>query len=383
MKLVCSQSDLRSHLSLVSRAVPSRPTHPVLGNVLLKADPQQGKVRLIAFDLSLGIQTSFAAQVTTGGEVTLPAKIINEIVSRLSEGEITITYEPKEQDAEREGVLITLTSTSGRYQLRGMEAEEFPELPVIEEGTTLMLPVEVLGEGLRGALFAASADETKQILTGVHLCTTTDSLEFAATDGHRLAVVETQLETDNQPGEEVAVTIPARGLRELERMLAGHQGEELVKLWFDESQVVFELGEQRLTSRRLEGAYPAYGQLIPQQFERKMSLERKRLLSGLELVAVLADANNSVVKFSLDGEKQELSLSVNAKDVGNAKESMPVEISGDSIDIAFNVKYLMDGLKSLPANEIQMHLNAPTQPVIFTPLGGVKMTYLVMPVQIR
>ena len=381
MKLVCSQSDLRSHLSLVSRAVPSRPTHPVLGNVLLRADPEQGRVRLIAFDLSLGIQTSFAAQVSTGGEVTLPAKIINEIVSRLSEGEITLVYEPEGNDSE--GALITLTSTSGRYQLRGMEAEEFPELPVIEEGTTLMLPVEVLGEGLRGALFAASADETKQILTGVHLCTTTDSLEFAATDGHRLAVVETNLETDNQPGEEVAVTIPARGLRELERMLAGHQGEELVKLWFDESQVVFELGEQRLTSRRLEGAYPAYGQLIPQQFQRQMSLERKRLLSGLELVAVLADANNSVVKFSLDSEKQELSLSVNAKDVGNAKESMPVEISGDSIDIAFNVKYLMDGLKSLPANEIQMHLNAPTQPVIFTPLGGVKMTYLVMPVQIR
>ena len=381
MKLVCSQSDLRSHLSLVSRAVPSRPTHPVLGNVLLRADPEKGKVRLIAFDLSLGIQTSFAAQVTTGGEVTLPAKIINEIVSRLSEGEITLVYEPEGNDSE--GALITLTSTSGRYQLRGMEAEEFPELPVIEEGTTLMLPVEVLGEGLRGALFAASADETKQILTGVHLCTTTDSLEFAATDGHRLAVVETNLETDNQPGEEVAVTIPARGLRELERMLAGHQGEELVKLWFDESQVVFELGEQRLTSRRLEGAYPAYGQLIPQEFQRQMSLERKRLLSGLELVAVLADANNSVVKFSLDSEKQELSLSVNAKDVGNAKESMPVEISGDSIDIAFNVKYLMDGLKSLPANEIQMHLNAPTQPVIFTPLGGVKMTYLVMPVQIR
>lgn len=383
MKLVCSQSDLRSHLSLVSRAVPSRPTHPVLGNVLLRADPEQGRVRLIAFDLSLGIQTSFAAQVTTGGEVTLPAKIINEIVSRLREGEITLAYEPKEQDGDGEGALITLTSTSGRYQLRGMEAEEFPELPVIEEGTTLMLPVDVLGEGLRGALFAASGDETKQILTGVHFCTNTDSLEFAATDGHRLAVVETQLETDNQPGEEVAVTIPARGLRELERMLSGHQGEELVKLWFDESQVVFELGEQRLTSRRLEGAYPAYGQLIPQQFQRQMSLERKRLLSGLELVAVLADANNSVVKFSLDSEKQELSLSVNAKDVGNAKESMAVEISGDSIDIAFNVKYLMDGLKSLPANEIQMHLNAPTQPVIFTPLGGVKMTYLVMPVQIR
>ncbi len=378
MKLVCSQSDLNTNLSLVSRAVPSKPTHPVLGNVLLEADAQQGRVNLTAFDLSLGIQTSFAAQVTEGGIVTLPAKLLNDIVSRLPEGEITLAY----NDEDTESALASLTSTSGRYQVRAMGAEEFPELPVIKSEEELVLPTSVLAEGLRGALFAASSDETKQILTGVHLMTMPDNLEFAATDGHRLAVVQTQKQAETNISE-FAVTIPARALRDLEKMLTMRQATDSVKLRFDEGQVVFELGQQRLTSRKLEGAYPAYDQLIPQQFERFLSVERKRLLSGLELVSVLADTKNSIVKFSIDSEQQQLALSVDAQDVGSAKESMPAEVSGDSIEIAFNVKYLTDGLKALPAENIQMQLNTATQPVVFKPLGGLQMTYLVMPVQIR
>lgn len=382
MKFVCSQSDLNTNLSLVSRAVPSRPTHPILGNILVKANEEQKRVSITAFDLGLGIRTSFAAEVIVEGEVTVPAKLLNEIVSRLPEGEITLAYELA--DEESTSALVTLISTSGRYQLMGMEAEEFPELPVIEEGQTLVLPIEAISGGLQGSLFAASTEETKQILTGVHLSTLPDSLEFAATDSHRLVVVCTELGNEkNWTAEDFAVTIPARSLRELERIIAINPTEETITLAFDESQVVFELGQQRLTSRRLEGAYPAYQQLIPQQFTGQMNLERKRLLSGLELVAVLCDARNSIVKFSLDSEQQQLSLSVDSQDVGSANESMPAEISGDSMEIAFNIKYLMDGLKALPADYIQMHLNSATQPVIFTPLGGVKMTYLVMPVQIR
>ncbi|NES82308.1 MAG: DNA polymerase III subunit beta [Moorea sp. SIO2B7] len=182
MKLVCSQSDLKTNLSLISRAVPSRPTHPVLGNVLFVADEETQRLSLTAFDLSLGIRTSFAAQVTNGGNITLPAKLLNDIVSRLREGEITLSYD--EDEDEGEDSLATLTSASGRFQLRGMSPEEFPELPLIEDGKALMLPVSALTEGLKGALFAASTDETKQVLTGVHLKRTQDSLEFAATDGH-------------------------------------------------------------------------------------------------------------------------------------------------------------------------------------------------------
>jgi DNA polymerase-3 subunit beta len=270
-----------------------------------------------------------------------------------------------------------------------MSAIEFPELPVVEDGLCLMLPVKALTVGLGGSLFAASTDETKQILTGVHFKRVQDSLEFAATDGHRLAVVQAILENPeteanhNENTEEFAVTIPARALRELEKMLTSREETDLISVHFDESQIIFEIGNQHLTSRKLEGAYPAYQQLVPRQFLRQVNLDRKRLISSLELVAVLADQKNNIVKFSLDSDHQELTLSVEAKDVGSAKELMSAEISGDSIDIAFNVKYLMDGLKALPAGEIQMQLNENNQPVIFNPLGGLKMTYLVMPVQLR
>jgi DNA polymerase-3 subunit beta len=381
MKLVCAQSDLSTNLSLVSRAVPSRPTHPVLANVLLQADAQTNQVSLTAFDLSLGIRTSFQAEVIEGGAIALPAKLLLDITSRLPEGEITLDDESAE--ATGEGIIVTLKPKSGRYQVRAMGAEEFPELPVVENSEAIQLTVTALIEGLRGSLFATSADEAKQVLTGVHLTVKQDTLEFAATDGHRLAVVET---TNENPLESdpLEVTVPARALRELQRMLAhSSAAEETVALYLDQGQVVFAWQNQRLTSRTLEGQYPAYRQLIPRQFERQVTIERRQFISMLERIAVLADQKNNIVKISLDGDAQEMTLSCEAQDVGNGTESMPAQISGEDIDIAFNVKYLMEGLKELGASEIQMHLNQSLTPVIFTPLSGLKMTYLAMPVQLR
>ena len=273
-------------------------------------------------------------------------------------------------------------------------------------------------------MLAASVEETKQILSGVHLSVSQDTLEFAATDGHRLAVVQTANENlaengggftdgvppsdprfskraENRPvftdgvsplgGEfskrddvpELEVTIPARAMRELERMLGMLPADESLYLNFERGQIVFEWGDHRLTSRTLEGQYPAYRQLIPRQFEREVTLDRRQLLSALERIAVLADQKNNIVKFSIDSDRQELALSVNAQDVGNGRELLSAQISGESIDIAFNIKYLMDGIKAIGTSEIQMQLNAALSPVILTPVGGLKMTYLIMPVQIR
>jgi DNA polymerase-3 subunit beta len=161
------------------------------------------------------------------------------------------------------------------------------------------------------------------------------------------------------------------------------ESEEPVALYFDQGQVVFEFGNQRLTSRTLEGQYPAYHLLIPKQFQTELTLERKQFLSSLERIAVLADQKNNLVKVSLNGDAQEITLSVESQDVGSAMETMPAQISGEDIDIAFNIKYLMEGLKALPASEILMQMNTNLTPVIFTPLGGLKMTYLAMPVQLR
>ena len=386
MKLVCSQSDLSTNLSLVSRAVPSRPTHPVLANVLLQADAETNQVSLTAFDLSLGIRTSFNAEVWESGAIALPAKLLLDITSRLPEGEITLDDESALTGATSagEGLIVTLTPKSGHYQVRAMGPEEFPELPVIENTEVIHLTTTALIEGLRGSLFATSADETKQVLTGVHLTVKQDTLEFAATDGHRLAVVETSNERPLEGTSQLEVTVPARALRELQRMLAhSASSDEPVALYFDRGQVVFAWQNQRLTSRTLEGQYPAYRQLIPRQFERQVTIERRQFVSTLERIAVLADQKNNIVKLSIDSEAQEITLSCEAQDVGNGRESMPAQISGENIEIAFNIKYLMEGLKELPSTEIQMHLNQSLTPVIFTPLGSLKMTYLAMPVQLR
>ena len=386
MKIVCSSSDFKNNLSLVSRAVPSRAEPAVLANVLIEANEATQKVNTIAFDGSMGIKTSFNAEVVEGGSITLPAKLFNDIVTRLPEMEVTLNVGNEEDD-----YLATISSTSGEFKLTGIDADEFPELPTVE-AEEMELPISLLNEGLKGCLFAASTELSKQVLTGVHLKTkgvaeNVDTLEFAATDSHRLAVVAASLHREDDAPQsialpEFAVTIPAKALRELERIVGDAPETDIVKVSFDEVVTIFELGDRLLTSAKIPGDYPAYEQLIPQSFTREMIVDRKRLLSSLELVAVLAQKNN-LVKFSINNDLGELTVSADAQDIGNAKQSLPAEIIGEDIEIAFNIKYLMDGLKALSAPEIKMQLNQGHQPVIFSPLGGLDMTYLVMPVQLR
>lgn len=379
MKFVCPQSELNTQLSLVSRVVPARPSRPVLSNVLVKVDETTQKVTLIGFDETMGIQTSFSATVEEPGELTLPAKLLESIVARLPQEDIVI----HEMDDD---AAVTITSSSGEYQVRGLSAEDYPSLPTIEDGQAAELSVEALLEGLRGALFATSADESKQVLTGVHLMAEPETLEFAATDGHRLAVVKTSDESSDGKDDQDAkmdVTVPAKALRDLERMLQGYTSSEPIALKFDRTQVIFELGDQILTTRLLEGQYPNYRQLIPKQFERQITLDRKLLSDALERIAVLADQKNNIVKLTLDPDQQSVAISVEAQEVGSGREVVAAQITGDPLDIAFNVRYLLDGLKALGTNEVQLQCNTATSPSVIIPLGELQMTYLVMPVQIR
>jgi DNA polymerase III subunit beta len=319
------------------------------------------------------------AKVEQGGLLTLPSKLLGDIVSRLAEGDLTL-----EGSDEEESCLTTLICASGRYQMRGLSADEFPELPSIEDGQEVHLSAESLIDGLKSSLFSASSDETKQVLTGVHLSMQADGLEFAATDGHRLAVVQTM----NQEGAEVAeagslaVTVPAKALQELIKMLErSSNGTVVVK--FDAGQAVFEWADQRLTSRLLEAQYPNYRQLLPKQFSHSATIDRRGFLSALERISVLADQRNNIVKIALDKASQTATVSVDAQDVGSGQETIAAQISGEGLDVAFNVRYLIDGLKSFNCADVQLQLNTATSPAVVTPLGSLKMSYLVMPVQVR
>ena len=384
MKVVCSQSELNSALQLVSRAVATRPTHPVLANVLLTADAGSNRLSLTGFDLSLGIQTSLAASVETSGAITLPARLLGEIVSRLSsDSPVTLAVE----DA---GEQVQLTSLSGSYQMRGMSADDYPDLPMVESGMTLKLQPERLVQALKGTLFASSGDEAKQLLTGVHLKFNQRALEAAATDGHRLAVlnVDDALQdaaiADAVDEQGFAVTLPARSLREVERLMASWRSDEPVSLFCDRGQVVFLAADQMVTSRTLEGTYPNYGQLIPDGFTRTFGMDRRALIAALERIAVLADQHNNVVKFSSQPEDGVVQISADAQDVGSGSESLPANLEGDAMQIAFNVRYLLDGLKAMGTDRIVLHCNAPTTPAVLrSDEAPEAFTYLVMPVQIR
>lgn len=277
--------------------------------------------------------------------------------------------------------------------MRGMPADDFPALPLVENGTALKLDPAALVKALRSTLFASSSDEAKQLLTGVHLRFDRTSLEAASTDGHRLAVLsvddalEAPLEVADPDGPEdvaLAVTLPARSLREVERLMAGWKGMDAVSLFCERGQVVVLAADQMVTSRTLEGTYPNYRQLIPESFNRTLQLDRRAFVASLERIAVLADQHNNVVRIGSDPAKGLVQISADAQDVGSGSESLPADIEGEPVQIAFNVRYVLDGLKAMDADRVCLQCNAPTTPAILSPADdGSGLTYLVMPVQIR
>jgi DNA polymerase-3 subunit beta len=333
-------------------------------------------------------QTSLRAEVEESGAITLPARLFGDIVSRLSsDSPLTLA------DSEN-GEQVELTSLSGSYQIRGLPAEDFPDLPLVQSGTPIRLNAESLVRGLRATVFASSADESKQLLTGVHLRLDGNGLECAATDGHRLAVLrlphvdlqaaDADGSGELSDGEPFDVTVPARSLRELERLLSSRPGAEPLSLFCERGQVVVLRADQVLTSRSLEGTYPNYRQLIPESFQRRSSLDRRAFLAALERVAVLADPHNNVVKISCDPDRSQVVISADAQDLGQASEALAATISGEAIQIAFNVRYLMEGLKAMGSEQVVLQSNGPTTPAVLVPFDDdTAFTYLVMPVQIR
>ncbi len=385
MKLSCSQSEMNAALQLVSRAVSNRPTHPVLANVLLAADEVTGKLRLTGFDLSLGIQTSISASIESSGAITLPAKLFGEIISKLSnDSPLILTSDDSNQQVE-------LTSKSGTYQVRGMLADDFPELPLVESGTSLKLNPLLLSSAIKSTLFASSTDDAKQLLTGVNLTFDGYGLESAATDGHRLAVLNLNniLSKSNDINnavdiEKFSITLPSKSLREVDKFLSTCDINQPINFFIDKGQVVFISVDEIITIRALEGSYPNYSQLVPEVFSNILEFDRKEFISSLERVAVLADQHNNVIKISVDKASNLIKISTDANDIGTGSESLSVRFEGESFQIAFNVRYLLDGLKVIDSNLIKLSCNAPTTPAVFSPVNSdVNFIYLVMPIQIR
>ncbi|MEG4121780.1 DNA polymerase III subunit beta [Microcoleus sp. N9_B4] len=410
IKLVCTQENLANHLELVSKAVPAKPTHPVLGNVLLVACKKTQRVQLTVFDMRLAIQTSFEANVQSPGDMTIPVGLLSDIVGKFSPGDITLVSREalnrEGEDSEDSGNNITLPeavsnspvatliAACGRYQVRGISSEEFPAIPEVKTAQTICIPAETLKEGLKGSLFATATDEGKHILTGVYFKICQDSLEFAATDGHRLVVLNTSIQGFSKKKQaEIAqpleLTVPAKSLAELERILSSRTSADPVELSYStlDALVEFRWGAQRLVTRCLEGTYPAYPDLLQQDFQHQVTLEKAPFIKAIERIAVLADKKEKTLSIRINSEAQQVSLSL-FREFGNGLEQMAAHVNSDSnLSISFNIKYLLEGAKAIASSQLQMHLTQRDGPAILVPAGNrskpnilMDAKYLLMPI---
>ena len=409
IKLVCTQDNLANHLELVSKAVPAKPTHPVLGNVLLVACKKTQRVQLSVFDMSLAIQTSFEANVQSPGDMTIPVGLLSDIVGKFSPGDITLVSREalnrEGEDSEDSGnsatpeavnnsPVATLIAACGRYQVRGLSSEEFPAIPEVKTAQTICIPAETLKEGLKGSLFATATDEGKHILTGVYFKIGQDSLEFAATDGHRLVVLNTSIQGFSKKkqaeiAEPLELTVPAKSLAELERILSSRTSADPVELSYStlDALIEFRWGAQRLVTRCLEGTYPAYPELLQQDFQHQVTLEKAPFIKAIERIAVLADKKEKTLSIRINSEAQQVSLSL-FREFGNGLEQMAAHVNSDgNLSISFNIKYLLEGAKVIASSQLQMHLTQRDGPAILVPAGNpskpnilMDAKYLLMPI---
>ena len=384
MEIVCNQNEFNYAIQLVSKAVASRPTHPILANLLLTADQGTNKISLTGFDLNLGIQTSFDATVNKSGAITVPSKLLSEIVNKLP------SETPVSLDVDESSDNILIKSDRGSFNIKGIPSDDYQSLPFVESGTSLNIDPSSFLKALKLTIFASSSDDSKQLLTGVNFTFNLKYLESAATDGHRLAVVLVDNKENFDEKEDFAsneenlsVTIPTRSLREIEKLVSLKSSENSIKLFYDKGQVVFISSNQIITTRTLEGSYPNYSQLIPDNFTKLFTFNTKKIIESLERIAVLADQQSSVVKIKLN-EKDLALVSADAQDIGNASELVPVSFDFDQFDIAFNVRYLLEGLKVISSENVIFKCNLPTTPAVLVPEDNINsFTYLVMPVQVR
>ena len=386
MDIICKQSELNSAIQLVSKAVASRPTHPILSNILVTADEGTNKISLTGFDLNLGIQTSFDATVSQSGAITIPSKLLSEIVSKLpNETPVSLSVEESSDN-------ILLKSDRGSFNLKGIPSDDYPQLPFVESGTSLEIDPSSFLRAVKMTIFSSSNDEAKQLLTGVNFKFKKSVLESAATDGHRLAVIlnndqDLNLQDNSASLKEdefnLSVTIPTRSLREIEKLVSLKSHEKSIKLFYDKGQVVFISSNQIITTRTLEGTYPNYSQLIPDSFSKVFKFNKNSFVDSLERIAVLADQQSSVVKINFNDDKY-ASISADAQDIGNAEELLPVTFTGEKLEIAFNVKYLLEGLRVISSENVLLKCNLSTTPAVLIPDDNISsFTYLVMPVQVR
>ena len=374
MKITCKQQDLSRGLSIVSHAVSNRSTLPILANILLTTD--NGRLRLSATNLEIGINCWVDAQIQEEGTTTVPAKLLTDYVNSLPSAYVDITVP---DDSNK----VNIKSEGSDTNIKGMDASEFPLIPSADGGELpVIMDASVLKEMISEVAIAAAEDESRPVFTGVLVQVGGEKVTFAAADSFRLAVRTAPLPGDDTPRGDILV--PARTMIELGRILPSDGAVQMI-VTPNRSQVLFHTETIDLVSRLIEGNFPNYRQIIPKEHTTRAVIETKVFAARVKQAAIFARDSSNITRIKInsgnaDGlEPGSITIEATAEDLGDNVSVLNAAVDGPEQQIIFNVRYLADVLSVIDTPEVAIEVNAATKPGVIRPVGPADYTYVIMP----
>lgn len=386
MKVVCSKENLARGLSIVGRAVASRSTLPVLSNVLLATD--NGRLKLAATNLEIGINCWLGATVEEEGSITIPARLLADFVNSLPSDRIDLNLDTETQ---------TLHLKSARFQsnIKGIDSQEFPIVATAtdeDKEASISLDPSALRTMIDQVVFSAATDESRPILTGVLVQFNEDNLTMAAADGFRLSVKRANLM--QKPPMTTEVVIPARALTDLARILGDQDEPVQVIITPARKQILFHMADIDLVSQLIEGQFPDYNQIIPEGHQTRSLIDTTSFLNAVKVSHLFARDSANIVKLEIAPGKDlvsgadELSggtikLTATSAELGDNEAELDAAIIGEPMEIAFNAKYLIDVLSIVDSPQVALETIAEQNPGVLKPVGDEAFTHIIMPMHIN
>ncbi len=373
MEFTIEKESLLTNLKIVEKTTVARGIQPVLSNILIDATPDNF-ITFSATDLDINITTKTVASVKTPGKITLPAKKLSEIVSKLSNKPVVFSL-------NSETNIVNIICGNSKFELIGISADEFPQTineEELKEKECVEIDLNPFIKSIKYTAFSAANYENRNIISGVFCSISKENIEMAATDGNRLTRIVEKI--TNEKDASISCVIPSKTLQEFLR-IASFINDEKICLIIEKTRIIFKTASMIMSSRLLEGEYPPYKQLIPQSCEKNAVLSREDMISALERVAVMVNERTNIVKF-IFGENT-LFLKADTPDAGLGEDSISAEYTDDELTIAFNYRYVLDSLKIMESEKVKIGLGGSLSATLFRPDSEDDYLCLIMPIQIR
>jgi DNA polymerase-3 subunit beta len=376
MNISCLQENLAKGLSVVGRAVAARSTLPQASHVLLASD--EGRLKLVATNLEIAITCWIGAQVEEDGAVTVPARLLTDFVTSLPSERIDLTVAPRTRQ-------LALNCARNEASIAGMDAADFPPVPPVDDGFRLKLDPKSLRAAVEHVEFAAAADDTRPVLTGIHAVLDGSEITLAAADGFRLAVYKLAL--DQEVPEKVEMIVPARAMREVIRLLAEEEEPLEIALNAARSQVLFRLKSMEMVATLIQGTFPNYSQLIPSSYTTRAVIDMRQFLQETRIAAIFARDGSGIVRIQLqpgeDVAPGKMIVSARAEEIGEHRGEIDVKVEGEASKVAFNSKYLQEVLQVLDCSQVALETTTSSSPGVIRPVGADNYVHVVMPMFVQ